>query len=267
MSETELRVHAVRVKAGVSIARVIGEALRLKREGNLLVGLCPFHGEKTPSFTVYIDHFHCFGCGAHGDVFDWLMQAHRMTFAEAVAFLGGATHCQPLAAVACTPPPINSADSGGHVELARQIWCDAQNPRGTLVDVYLRHRGVQLPDAPVIRFHPWCPRKGGPLPAMVALMADALTGQPCGVHRTFLQPDGAGKALVDKAKMMLGNAGIIRLVDKEEIARGLGLAEIAELYALGDCFAVGGEGHPRVTDAQWDAINALIDQTARTAGP
>ena len=45
------------------------------------------------------------------------------------------------------------------------------------------------------------------------------------------------------------------------------LESIAELYALGDCFAVGGEGHPRVTDAQWDAINALIDQTARTAGP
>jgi hypothetical protein len=45
------------------------------------------------------------------------------------------------------------------------------------------------------------------------------------------------------------------------------LESIAELYALGDCFAVGGEGHPRVTDAQWDAINALIDQTARMAGP
>ena len=42
---------------------------------------------------------------------------------------------------------------------------------------------------------------------------------------------------------------------------------IAELYALGDCFAVGGEGHPHVTDAQWDAINALIDQTAKTVGP
>ena len=45
------------------------------------------------------------------------------------------------------------------------------------------------------------------------------------------------------------------------------LESIAELYSLGDCFAVGGEGHPGVTDAQWDAINALIDQTARTAGP
>ena len=40
------------------------------------------------------------------------------------------------------------------------------------------------------------------------------------------------------------------------------LESIAELYALGDCFAVGGEGHPRVTDDQWDRINALIDQEA-----
>ena len=40
-----------------------------------------------------------------------------------------------------------------------------------------------------------------------------------------------------------------------------------ELYTLGDCFAVGGEGHPHVTDAQWDAINALIDQAASAAGP
>src|SRR5580692_10323976 len=40
------------------------------------------------------------------------------------------------------------------------------------------------------------------------------------------------------------------------------LESIAELYALGDCFAVGGEGHPRVTEAQWDAINAIIDKAA-----
>jgi hypothetical protein len=43
------------------------------------------------------------------------------------------------------------------------------------------------------------------------------------------------------------------------------LESIAELYALGDCFAVGGEGHPRVTDDQWDRINALIDQAVKAA--
>jgi hypothetical protein len=44
------------------------------------------------------------------------------------------------------------------------------------------------------------------------------------------------------------------------------LQSVAELYALGDCFAVGGEDHPRVTAAQWEAINALIDQAAGAAG-
>jgi hypothetical protein len=43
------------------------------------------------------------------------------------------------------------------------------------------------------------------------------------------------------------------------------LESVTELYALGDCFAVGGEGHPRVTAAQWDAINTLIDQAAGAA--
>jgi hypothetical protein len=45
------------------------------------------------------------------------------------------------------------------------------------------------------------------------------------------------------------------------------LGSIAELYALGDCFAVGGEGHPRVTEDQWDKINALIDQAVRAEDP
>jgi hypothetical protein len=45
------------------------------------------------------------------------------------------------------------------------------------------------------------------------------------------------------------------------------LESIAELYALGDCFAVGGEGHPRVTEDQWDQINALIDQAVKAEGP
>jgi hypothetical protein len=45
------------------------------------------------------------------------------------------------------------------------------------------------------------------------------------------------------------------------------LESIAELYALGDCFAVGGEGHPRVTDAQWHAINAMIDKAVGAEAP
>ena len=196
-----LRAVAERLKATVSIVNVIGETLSLRRDGRLWTALCPFHGERSPSFYVYPDHFHCFGCDAHGDVFAWLMQMHMMTFPQAVAHLGGKTQRKPPAAVARLSPPTIALDHVQHVELARRM------------------------DAPVIRFHPNCPRKDGPLPAMVALMVDPATGDPCGVHRTFLLRDGTGKAAVAKPKMMLARAGVVRLVNLEEIGVGLGLAE------------------------------------------
>lgn len=222
----DLRAEADRLKAAVSIASVIGETLQLKRAGRSLTALCPFHAENTPSFHVYADHYHCFGCDAHGDVFTWLMQARGLMFLKAVEHLHGA----PLAAI--EPVPITAcsmvtkgddAEASRNRELARRIWIEAIDPRETPVKVYLQHRGVDLPRAPVIRFHPHCPRTGGALPAMVALMTDPTTGEPRGVHRTYLLPDGSGKAPVDKPKTMLGHAGIIRLA--EPLGAGLGLAE------------------------------------------
>src|SRR4051794_25671059 len=87
--EIDLRAEVRRLKSSVSLVATICATVALKRTGRLHVGLCPFHGEKTPSFTVYGEHYHCFGCGAHGDVFTWLMQAYRMSFTEAVAHLSG----------------------------------------------------------------------------------------------------------------------------------------------------------------------------------
>ncbi|MCL2459044.1 MAG: DNA primase [Desulfobulbus sp.] len=77
------------VKAVADIAQVIGEVVELKRAGNRLTGLCPFHSEKTPSFTVHPQgqFFHCFGCGEHGDVFAFVMQYHRLDFPEALKLL------------------------------------------------------------------------------------------------------------------------------------------------------------------------------------
>ncbi|WP_310599076.1 DNA primase [Desulfobulbus sp.] len=77
------------VKAAADIAQVIGEVVELKRAGNRLAGLCPFHNEKTPSFSVNSQgqFFHCFGCGEHGDVFAFVMKYHRMDFPEALKFL------------------------------------------------------------------------------------------------------------------------------------------------------------------------------------
>jgi len=75
----------------VSLAAVIGRRVRLTRKGKEFMGLCPFHNEKTPSFTVVEDKafYHCFGCGAHGDVISFVMQTEGASFPEAVEKLAG----------------------------------------------------------------------------------------------------------------------------------------------------------------------------------
>jgi DNA primase len=80
------------LKRRYPIEEVVARAgVALRRSGGRLVGRCPFHEERTPSFTVYPDQasYHCYGCGAHGDVFTFIMARERCSFAEAVARLTG----------------------------------------------------------------------------------------------------------------------------------------------------------------------------------
>jgi DNA primase len=74
------------IRARASLEAVVGRRVRLIRRGRELTGLCPFHQEKTPSFTVSDQKgfFHCFGCGAHGDVIGFVMRAEGLGFPEAV---------------------------------------------------------------------------------------------------------------------------------------------------------------------------------------
>jgi DNA primase len=77
------------INARVDIANVIGQYVPLKKRGNDLVGLCPFHGEKTPSFHVHPDRgfFKCFGCGAGGDTIAFVQRIENVTFADALRTL------------------------------------------------------------------------------------------------------------------------------------------------------------------------------------
>src|SRR5579862_751018 len=77
---------AERVKQQADIVRVIGEYVRLKKSGANFTGLCPFHQEKTPSFAVHPvkQIYHCFGCGAGGDVFKFVMEMEKSSFPEAI---------------------------------------------------------------------------------------------------------------------------------------------------------------------------------------
>jgi len=74
------------IKDAADIAEIIGEHVSLKRAGTNLKGLCPFHSEKTPSFTVNPERktYHCFGCGEGGDAISFMMNFHRLSFAEAL---------------------------------------------------------------------------------------------------------------------------------------------------------------------------------------
>jgi DNA primase len=77
------------LRARTPMPSLAGRRVRLSKSGRNWKGLCPFHNEKTPSFYVYEDSFHCFGCGAHGDAFAWLMRLEGLSFMEAVERLAG----------------------------------------------------------------------------------------------------------------------------------------------------------------------------------
>jgi len=80
-----------RVREATDIVSVVAEHVQLKRTGRTFKALCPFHQEKTPSFTVNPDRqiFKCFGCGEGGDVYRFLMEFEKLSFPEAVELLAG----------------------------------------------------------------------------------------------------------------------------------------------------------------------------------
>ena len=130
------------IRERVSIVEVVSGYVTLKKAGRNYVGLCPFHSEKTPSFTVNDDRglFHCFGCGAGGTVFTFVMRADRIEFPEAVEMLAR------RAGVAL--PQRSKAEPGGDglVELnetaQRCFRAAIQSPVGTAARQYMEKRGL-----------------------------------------------------------------------------------------------------------------------------
>ncbi|RKY99880.1 MAG: DNA primase, partial [Ignavibacteriae bacterium] len=80
----ESKIEEVRTAA--SVVDVVSEFVQLRKRGKNYIGLCPFHNEKTPSFTVSEEKqiFHCFGCHTGGNVFKFLMEYNKISFVEAV---------------------------------------------------------------------------------------------------------------------------------------------------------------------------------------
>ncbi len=91
-TERSLSVGATaEVKSKLSVVDIVGETVTLKKAGTTYKGLCPFHGEKTPSFVVTPgrESWHCFGCGKGGDIFSFVMERDSLSFPEALRTLAG----------------------------------------------------------------------------------------------------------------------------------------------------------------------------------
>ncbi len=130
----------------VDIAEVVGERVQLRRSGSNQMGLCPFHGEKTPSFTVSTDKqfYHCFGCGAHGTAIRFLMEYDRLDFREAVAQLAAIAGMEiPEAARDSAPPPEQDSlyQTLQQAAEAYRQWL-REHPQAERAIKYLRQRGL-----------------------------------------------------------------------------------------------------------------------------
>ncbi|MGE5545495.1 MAG: DNA primase, partial [Solirubrobacterales bacterium] len=164
----ELRVR-------VPLAGVVGRRVKLARKGREHQGLCPFHNEKTPSFTVNEDKgfFHCFGCGAHGDAIGFEMRAGHLSFTEAVERLASELGLEVPAA---TPEERRQEQRRASLHDAMEAACvffehQLLGPAGREGLAYLKNRG--LSDATIARFRlGWAPDSREALKG--ALMSDRL---------------------------------------------------------------------------------------------
>ena len=141
------------IKYRNDLGELAASYMQLKRRGRNLVGLCPFHGEKTPSFNIYTENgsFYCFGCGTGGDVITFVMKIENLDYMEAVKFLAERA--------GMSLPEDDYDDSLGKLrtriyeanrEAARFFYQKLVSPEGSEALGYLRGRG--LADSTIRRF-------------------------------------------------------------------------------------------------------------------
>ena len=135
------------------ISEIASSYMQLKRRGRNLVGLCPFHGEKTPSFNIYAENgsFYCFGCGAGGDVITFVMKIENLDYMEAVKFLAQrAGMTVPEDAVDDSVSKLRTRIFEANREAARFYYSQLFTPQGSSALSYLRNRA--LSDKTITRF-------------------------------------------------------------------------------------------------------------------
>ena len=141
---------ADKVKQQADIVRLVGDYVRLKKSGQNFLGLCPFHSEKTPSFAVHPvkQIYHCFGCGAGGDVFKFIQEIERVSFPEALQMVADKAGVRlperrPRTPEEARSTGLRTALTKLHEQAARFYQEQLHNSKeGKLARAYLNDRGL-----------------------------------------------------------------------------------------------------------------------------
>lgn len=205
------------------LPEVVAKVVPLKAVGKEWMGCCPFHSDRSPSFTIFDcgRRFYCFGCSASGDVLDFVQRAYGVTLPEAARML----RADEVPKIALPAARAAGDEAKASQDRARSIWERAVPAAGSLAESYLRFRGITTALPADIRFSRLSCDDLGVLPCLVAVVRD-VTGNITGIQRIWLAYDGMGKADVAKPKRSLGRVkgGAIRLGDPD----GAGLLTVCE---------------------------------------
>jgi DNA primase len=165
------------LKQQADIVRIVGDYVKLKKAGaQNYSGLCPFHGEKTPSFSVHATRqfYHCFGCGASGDVFSFVQKVESISFPEAVRVVAEKLGIALPKTTFSSPAEAKEARARGALMDIHERACTffqecLRRPEGARAREYLKGRGVE--DEIIARF------RIGFAPDSGFLLRDRLRGE------------------------------------------------------------------------------------------
>ena len=229
------RIDMEAIRNANPLPTIVGAKLKLHRAGNEWKGCCPFHTDRSPSFTIFKGghRFYCFGCGASGDVLDYVSRTYGLNIIEAAQFLCAGD----LPRMECSTPAY--AHKPDRTDEAVAIWKSACPVPGTLGEVYLGYRGIRAPFPLDFRFQQLPYGSLGLMPCLVAGVRNEF-GELSGIQRIYLRNDGLGKAQVPKPKLSLGKVagGAIRMCDLD----GSGCLTVCEGPEDGLSLLAGGLG-------------------------
>ena len=195
-------------------AELIAKALGGREIGSGWSARCPTHDDRTPSLSLrdtsdgkVLVRCHA---GCNQDQVIAYLKANDLWPRSSQRLLGKNESSQ------LRRPPEPDRDDIKRSRSALFLWQTTRPACGTLIETYLRSRGIKLAVSPTLRFHPHLKHPSGDYwPAMIALVTRGTDNEPLAIHRTFIAHNGTGKAMVESQKMMLGpcRGGAVRLAE------------------------------------------------------